>query len=57
MIPLILLGTRQEDHTVNEYAEQEHGEVRGLRRRAVGTKANISASNDVTSILDHWTID
>lgn len=57
IIPLILLGTRQEDHTVNEYAEQDHGEVRGLWGRAVGTGANIPAYNDVTFILDHWTID
>lgn len=57
MIPLILLGARQEDHTVNEYAEQDQREVRGLRGWAAGTGANISAYNDVTSILDRWTID
>lgn len=55
MIPGILLGARREDHAVNEYAEQDDGEVRGLGGRAAGTRANISAYNDVTSILHHWT--
>lgn len=57
MIPLVLLGARQEDHTVNEYAEQDHREVRGLWGQALGTGANISAYNDVTFILNHWKID
>lgn len=30
MIPGILPGARREDHAVNEYAEQDDGEVRGL---------------------------
>lgn len=53
MIPPIVLGTRQEDHTLHEYAEQDHREVRGLR----GIGDNITADNDVTSILHRWTID
>lgn len=56
MIPGILLGTRQDDHTVNEYAEREQGEVR-IMGTAAATGANISAYNDVTSILHHRAID
>lgn len=52
MIPGILLGTRQDDHAVNEYAEREQGEVR-IMGTAAAARANISAYNDVTWL---WTV-